>query len=345
MTNTVKSQRDAYHDKKRSNAEKLIFQELRFIRNLGKESYRVARRNSIEISNLRKCFDAIQEVIGPEEVNKMIAKADLQTIPEEDELIYEAEIEEMTEKDCLIDLSDASLIIDEDSAEEQLFGEITNPDSSVEVDKVMPLTEQQEILRSRRLQLEKEISTASINLLPDGPWSYKAYQDLQEEVHNAFSPVEIAAPSNPAKFKKRYGHSWQPHMTLHTDFGGSRAEGPRLQKDKGWKEKVKEEKEKLEAEAKQVPKPKLRSNSKNSKSKNNNLEDKPPKDKGVGKKSVRKFIQEPNPADDEDEDNVFDSDDSFNKPGPSKPRKRKISDSSHDAHDAPESKKSKLNSV
>lgn len=350
MCHTVKSQRDSYHDMKRSKAEKLIFQELRFIRNLGKESYRVARKNQVEVANMRKIIDAIQDVVGAEKVNEIIMQSGLEPVPEEPELIEEAQIEENTEKDELIDLSNESLIIDTDSAEEELIGDITNPDSSIEISKVVPLTEQQAIAKERRLQLEKEIETAGVSLLPDGPYSYKAYIDLQDEIQRGFSPVVIAAPSDPAKFKRRYGFDWTPDMTRHVDFGGSRAEGPRIQKPEGWKAKVKAEEAALAKEkasldkkptrsgAKKKPQPKPKSETQSG------SEARPPKDKGKGKKSTLRFIQEDNPADNEPVvDDVFDdSEDDFDQPGPSTGRKRKLAPPKLASKEEPEPKKAKM---
>ena len=339
MAHTVKSQRDEYYDAKRQSAEMKIFRELRKISKIGRETYFIAKQNKAEISNIKKCLDGFQtlmeSIVGKEEVETAILKQELEPIPETPELEEQARrlddyLEDYNEEN---DSLNGTLVIDENLEDsvivEELYEGIWNPDSSVIVDEVVPLTKDQIIDKERRLDVEEKLKAHNFQNCDNDGWSFERYVELQDEVQKAWSPVTISKPINPTVFRKRYGKDWNESMNLHCDFGGSRGEGPRVQKPKGWEvRRDKERAAKAAAKAKEVKdkaKAKLRAKSKTS-------ETKPKKDKGNGKKSSvppstssekyqkyaptktvktkaeLKFIQEDNPADKAKIDEIFDSD-------------------------------------
>ena len=347
MAHTVKSQRDEYYDAKRQSAEMRIFRELRKISKIGRETYFIARQNKAEISNIKKCLDGFQTlmetIVGKEEVEAAIVKQELEPIPETPELEEQARrlddyLEDYNEEH---DSLNGTLVIDENLEDsvivDELYEGVWNPDSSVVVDEVVPLTKKQIIDKERRLDVEEKLKAHNFQNCDNEGWSFERYVELQDEVQKAWSPVTISKPINPAVFRKRYGRDWDESMTLHCDFGGSRGEGPRVQKPKGWEERRDKERAAKAAakakEAKDNAKAKLRVKPKTS-------ESKPKKDKGIGKKSSKpsdpsasassssekyqkhaptktvktkaelKFIQEDNPADKAKIDEVFDSDSS-----------------------------------
>ena len=340
MAHTIKSERDSYHDAKRTSAEIRLFKEIRKIKNLARETYLISRKNRVELANQRKILDGlaltIKEIGEPATVDANIAKMNLEPIPEQEELEAEATVLEnyLDDMDEDKNLSDVSLIIDEDLNEdevaEELYPEIKDPDSSIHVDKIVALKPHQEIARKRRLDIEKEVEFAGFHGLPDQGWSFKNYVDLQDRIQAQYAPVRISAPSKPGVFRKRYGTDWLPSMTNHADFGGSRGENPRIQKPLGWKDRVAQEKAALE----EVQEVKVEDDVEKQHAKI----DKMTKNGGKGKKSKLtlgtkksklakatrpKFVMEDNPADNARIDDIFDdtsSDDFQNERSPVKLR-------------------------
>lgn len=279
MSNFVKNQRDKFHDEKRMSEARIILKNLSYIRNLSKETYRIAKKNQLELKNLRKAVDAIQETMGMDFLNEKICQKGLEPIPEEEELAEMADEVEVHEVDNLLDISEESLIIDEETMNEEVYGNITNPDSSIEVDQVLPLTEEQKLRRDRRIQIQKEMDEHDFHGIDDKPYSFESYLKLNKKIQKGFSPTPIAPPNKPQTFLKRYKHPWTPDMNVHAAFGGTRAKA-RIQKPLGWKKRVLAEREQNQ---------------------DDNAND--------AKTKTRRFVQEANEADDASNDDLFNSTD------------------------------------
>ena len=314
MAHTIKKERDAFHDAKRQAAEMKIFKELRKIRNFARETYLISRKNRAELSNQRKVLDGlektIKEIAEPATVDANIASMELEPIPEQEELDGEATVLEnyLDDDDEDRNLSDISLVIDEEPQDndviEELYAGVPDPDSSVLMDKIVPLRPNQELIRQRRLGIEDEVMKAGFHGLPNEGWNFKNYVDLQDRIQAGFSPVTISAPSKPDVFRKRYGKDWLPTMKLHADFGGTRGKGPRIQKPLGWKDRIAKEKAeleevqeiKIEAVEEQPPKKATKLSKNGGKGKKNK----------VPTKAQVKFYVEDNPADNAKIDEIFD---------------------------------------
>ena len=239
MTHTLKKNRDEFSEAKRTNAETAIMKELKAIRNVTRETFRLAKRNQYEILELNKRFVALAAHLDKDAISAIMSSITLSPIPEgvllEEELeAIEARDEAQNQhEDAILDLSEPELVIDEDQIEKDLYGELS-------VEKVIPLTEEQENSKKRRLRIEKEVQDHDFHGMSGGGYSYEEYVSLQDRIQANFSEQTICAPSNPALFQKRYGKPWRSNMTSLADFAGSRA-NTKIQKPKGWKEKVAEE--------------------------------------------------------------------------------------------------------
>ena len=319
MAHTLKSQRDEYQSAKRQSAEMKIFRELRKISRVSRETYLLARQNHVEISNIKKCFNAFQEimetVVGKEEVESAIVKQRLEPIPERPDLEDEATrldnyLEDPNEEDDF----NNTLVIDEGLEDsvivDELYEGIWNPDSSVLVDDVIPLTKEQALDKERRLDVEEKLKSHKFQDCGEGGWSFERYVDLQTEIQSKWSPVTISKPINPKVFRKRYGKDWDESMNLHADFGGTRGEGPRIQKPQGWRARRDQERadnatklEEIKATVKKTNKGKGKGKSSTAKPSDKYKKHAPVK---VKTKAELKFIQENNPADNEKVDEVFD---------------------------------------
>ena len=239
MTHTLKKQKDEFLDAKRSNAESSLMKELKAIRNLARENFRLAKRNQYEIFELNKRFLAMAHHIDKDAISSILSKVSLSPIPEG--VLLEEELDEIENRDEVqnqqadedLDLSEPELVIDEDAIDEDLYGDLA-------IEKVIPLTDEQKCSKERRLQIEKEIRDHDFHGMTGGGYSYEEYVNLQDRVQANYSEQRICAPTNPSVFQKRYGKPWRANMTSLTDFAGTRA-STRIQKPKGWKAKIAEE--------------------------------------------------------------------------------------------------------
>ena len=84
---------------------------------------------------------------------------------------------------------DIFLIIDEETINEEVYGNITNPDSSIEVDQVLPLTEEQKLRRDRRIQIQNEMEEHDFHGIEDKPYSFESYLKLNKKIQKGFSPT------------------------------------------------------------------------------------------------------------------------------------------------------------
>ena len=239
MTHTLKKNRDEFSEAKRIKAEIAIMKELKAIRNVTRETFRLAKRNQYEILELNKRFVALAAHLDKDAISTIMKSISLSPIPEgvllEEELeAIEARDEAQNQhEDTILDLSEPEFVVDEDQIERDLYGELL-------VEKVIPLTEEQENSKKRRLQIEKEVQDHDFHGMSGGGYSYEEYVSLQDRIQANFSEQTICAPINPNLFHKRYGKQWRPDMTRLANFAGSRA-NTKIQKPKGWKEKVAEE--------------------------------------------------------------------------------------------------------
>ena len=97
MTHTLKKQRDEFFDAKRSSAESSLMKELKAIRNLARENFRLAKRNQYEIFELNKRFLAMAYHIDKDAISSIMSKVSLSPIPEG--VLLEEELDEVEERD------------------------------------------------------------------------------------------------------------------------------------------------------------------------------------------------------------------------------------------------------
>ena len=329
----VKKDRDGYAEAKRTSAEKAILHEIKRCNAFQNIQLRKTLRLEKKISNIEKMFDALQKTIGLDSFTKYILDAKLDPIPEDQEAERLAEVE--IEKEIInIDNRDDMPIEDEDELNKCLYGEVNfpNPDDSLLITEEHELTPAQAAAKSHHDQIANEVAKTKHHYdLHGDAWSYEKYLDLVQHVAEN-RVTEIGAPTSQENFKKRYGKSWEPNMTLLADFDVPRSK-QRHSKPRDWEERVEKENKLAEKIDKKLANIKSEPEDENQ---NFDVEEASTSSKPNVKRTKRVFKDENVQV---DVDSLFDSEDDFEmeKPKP-KPKKRKSSSS---PPDDPPMKKSK----
>ena len=325
----VKKDRDGYAEAKRTSAEKAILHEIKRCNAFQNIQLRKTLRLEKKISNIEKMFDALQKTIGLDSFTKYILDAKLDPIPEDQEAERLAEVE--IEKEIInIDNRDDMPIEDEDELNKCLYGEVNfpNPDDSLLITEEHELTPAQAAAKSHHDQIANEVAKTKHHYdLHGDAWSYEKYLDLVQHVAEN-RVTEIGAPTSQENFKKRYGKSWEPNMTLLADFDVPRSK-QRHSKPRDWEERVEKENKLAEKVLKIKSEPE---------DENRNFdEEEASTSSKTNVKKTKRIFKDDNVQ--EDADSLFDSEDDFEMEKPkSKSKKRK---SSHSPSKDPPNKKSK----
>ena len=322
----VKKDRDAYHDAKRTSAEKAILHEIKRSNAYQNIQLRKMLKMEKRLSNIEKLFNSLHKSIGMDTFTKQIAEAGLEPIPENPELERLAEIE-LEEEIINIDNREVNVIDNEPELVEQLYGavDVPNPDESIIITEEKDLTPAQLASKKRYDQIAEEVSKTKHQFeIHDDGWSFDKYLDLVENV--CYDKLtEVGEPTSQESFRKRYKKDWTPDMNLVAKFDIPRSKSRNTYKPRGWEERVKKENELLEKLGEKVKK-------EPEDDVNSNHDEEASTSKQV--KTKRVFTDE---NDDSGSDSIFDSDDDFQEPK-QKQRKRK----SDSKEDLPPPKKSKL---
>ena len=308
----VKTDRDNYHDAKRTSAEMAILHEIKRCNAYQNIQLRKMLKMEKRLSNIEKVFNALHKTIGLESFSKNIAEAGLEPIPEDPEAEEQAEIE-LQEEIINLDNRDDNIIQNQDELVEELYGKVRvpNPDDSLIITEEKDLTPAQLASKKRHDQIADEVSKSQHHFeIHDGGWSFEKYLELVEQVCEE-KITEVGKPTSQETFRKRYNKEWEPDMTRLVDFDIPRSKTRNTYKPREWEERVRIENELLEKLGKIKTEP--------SEDDDFNLDEEEagPSNHAV-KRTKRLFTEEEN--NDNESDSIFDSEEDFEMP---KAKKRK----------------------
>ena len=243
----VKIDRDSYHDGKRTSAEVTLLQEMRKCNARGNILLREMLTIKSRMSNMEKQMNALYKTIGLEGLMKNLGDERLETIPEQEEVENEVEVQITNEIVRIQNQEDGQTDIKvEDEILEDLYGnnKVRDPDSSLEVVNEKELTREQVIYKKRNEAIAEAKETHGFNVeLGDEAFTYTRYANLMENIekYNFTGLTKVGPPKSPKEFKRRYGFDWTESMTLVRDFDPGRAQG-RISQPRYLKNRVAEEK-------------------------------------------------------------------------------------------------------
>ena len=234
---TVKKDRDAYFDSKRSAAEIVILNELKKITAAKNIQLRKQLIMDKRLANIEKAFDAMIQYTGME--NFPFQEVGIEytpTINEAEEQVKEMIKQEVIEIDKRIENREM-LVEKETELRQELYDAtaVPDPDASLVIDEEVELTVSQRAAKERREMIAKDANKTRHSYdLHDGAWNYKQYLGLIKQVNTRpGSETEVCEPVDPAKFRRRYGKDWEPHMTKVSSFDVPRSK-TRGSKPKEW---------------------------------------------------------------------------------------------------------------
>lgn len=234
---TVKKDRDAYFDEKRSAAEIVILSELKKITAAKNILLRKQLIMDKRLANIEKAMDAMIQYLEMDTFPfHEVGIEYTPTANEADEQVKTMINQEVAELDKRIDNREM-LVENETQLRQELYGSVSvpDPDASLVIDEEVELSDSQKAAKERREMISKDATKTRHSYdLHDGAWNYRQYLDLIKQVNSRpGAETEVCEPADPAKFRRRYGKDWEPHMTKVSDFDVPRSK-TRGSKPKEW---------------------------------------------------------------------------------------------------------------